>query len=147
MNPDAVKMAETRFWKSVNKTESCWLWNKHLTAAGYGGFWCEKTVLAHRYSVILHGTEIPNGMFVDHMCRVRSCVNPAHLRVVTVKENTLCGVGPSAMAAKRTKCPKGHAYTYRWRNERHCKICHREHFLRFVERNPNYYKQRCLSGG
>jgi hypothetical protein len=32
---------------------------------------------------------IPDGLQLDHLCRVRCCVNPNHLEPVTAKENTL----------------------------------------------------------
>src|SRR5690348_5568596 len=73
--------AERRFWKLVNKTETCWLWTGRLNH-GYGYF--RVTILpggsAHRFAWRVMGRgEIPVGMQLDHLCRVRNCVNPDHL--------------------------------------------------------------------
>lgn len=55
------------------------------------------------------GRPIPAGMHLDHTCRNRGCVNPAHLEPVTQRENTLRGMAPNAMAIKTGKCCRGHA--------------------------------------
>lgn len=67
-------------------------------------------------------------MVIDHICRARNCVNPAHLQVCTNRENILRGVGPTAINARKTHCPNGHPLS--WDNIRYrrgtksCKICH-----------------------
>lgn len=71
------------------KTE-CWIWQMKIhKTTGYGTVRVAgKDWLAHRwYYEQAHGP-IPEGMQVDHLCRVRTCVNPGHLEVVTPKENT-----------------------------------------------------------
>ena len=47
---------------------------------------------------------IPQGLVIDHLCRNKSCVNPAHLEAVTNTENVLRGEAPSAKAARKTHC-------------------------------------------
>lgn len=54
-----------------------------------------------------HGP-IPDGMVIDHVCRVRRCVNTDHMEVVTNKENILRGQSPWAVNARKTHCPRGH---------------------------------------
>lgn len=99
----------SKFWARVDKTGSCWEWSGKLTRQGYGYVSHARKVLrAHRVSLELHGREIPEGLVVDHICRNRKCVNPDHLRVVTNKENVLCGVGVTAIFARRTHCRNGH---------------------------------------
>ncbi len=67
---------------------------------------------------------IPEGMQLDHLCRVRCCINPDHLEVVTQRENILRGNGTAAVHAKKTHCPQGHEYSYRdKRGRRVCRIC------------------------
>lgn len=66
----------------------CWLWTRSVQTAGYGQILVEgRRWLAHRLIYTLLVGEIPEGMVVDHVCRTRRCVNPAHLQVVTVKQN------------------------------------------------------------
>lgn len=80
---------ETRFWGKVKKGPDCWIWQGTILSNGYGIFSISSTPynrqLAHRYSYILHKGPIEN--HIDHLCRVRNCVNPAHLEDVTQAEN------------------------------------------------------------
>lgn len=93
----------------------CWLWTGSVDWAGYGrirltGFRVRSMPGAHRVAwEATHGT-IPTGMVLDHKCRVRCCVNPEHMRVVTVRENTLCGTGPTALHANSSHCKRGHPF-------------------------------------
>ena len=112
---------EIRFWKYVEKggPKDCWLWTGSLID-GHGQFYAGKgqgpysngCELAHRYSWKLHGGTIPDGMVIDHKCRVRRCQNPAHMRVVTPRVNgTENNVSPLAVNAQKTHCQKcGNAY-------------------------------------
>lgn len=126
-----------RFWSKVEKTGTCWLWLGGHYNTGYGLFHVEgKSRGAHRVAYTLTtGTEPPAGMHLDHLCRNPSCVNPSHLEVVTPRENTRRGIGPSAKNAVATHCRYGHEFsdenTYVWRNRktgrshRVCRACHR----------------------
>jgi len=78
---------EERFWARVDKSGECWHW-AGSTTGGYGQFYARgKSIYAHRFSFELaHGT-IPEGLFVDHVCHQRACVNPDHLRLATTKQN------------------------------------------------------------
>lgn len=101
-----------RFWEKVDKTGECWIWVGAITkTSGYGAFNCGnyRYDSAHRVSVRLSGREIPKGMFVDHMCRTRSCVRPDHLRIVTPAVNVLENSrAPSAFNKLKTHCKRGH---------------------------------------
>lgn len=122
-----------RFWQHVHKTESCWLWIGSVTNAGYGHISVKRNkkvllYLAHRYSYEIHKGIIPEDHEIDHLCRVRHCVNPEHLEAVTHQVNVLRGQSPSAGHATKTHCPHGHAYTaentyYGPRGNRFCRIC------------------------
>jgi hypothetical protein len=85
---------EQRFWAKVNKTETCWLWTGATSGNGYGVFGVtRKMVMAHRWLYEHEIAPIPNERDLDHLCRVRLCVNPAHLEPVSRRENLLRGAG------------------------------------------------------
>ena len=80
-----------RFWSKVSKTDGCWEWSAALDRNGYGAFRFEGRMrLAHRISWFLHHGSFPE-LQLDHLCRNRKCVNPAHLEPVTNRENTIRG--------------------------------------------------------
>jgi hypothetical protein len=81
-----------KFWSRVTKTNSCWEYNGYRDRDGYGIIYINKNnkvklLGAHRFSVLLHGRDIPQGYVVMHHCDNPSCVNPAHLKPATVQEN------------------------------------------------------------
>lgn len=81
---------ESKFFVSP---DGCWLWVEYVDKDGYGRFRvADKKLRAHRVSYELYVDEIPNGLVLDHLCRKTGCVNPNHLEVVTVRENTLRGI-------------------------------------------------------
>jgi len=88
-----MEEARERFFSKVNKTETCWLWTAACTKKqGHGQFsYNGKPVLAHRFSWLLAGHTIPEGLCVCHaphsICGHRTCVNPQHLRVDTIAAN------------------------------------------------------------
>jgi len=74
------------FYK-INKN-GCWKWQAFKTHEGYGlKKESGRSMHAHRYMYLKHRGKIPNGLHLDHLCRVRDCVNPDHLEIVTVAEN------------------------------------------------------------
>lgn len=98
-----------RFWKKVACIPTgCWEWRAAATR-GYGVYAVERRAQrAHRVAFEALVGPIPEGMDLDHLCRNPSCVNPAHLEVVTHRENVLRGESPPAELARRTRCPEGH---------------------------------------
>jgi len=90
----------------------CWLWVGATAPNGYGHFGVERrTVSTHRWSYEYHMGPMPDGLQIDHLCRVRSCCNPAHLEPVTPRENTMRGETITAAHAAQTHCKRGHEFT------------------------------------
>ena len=120
----------------------CWLWTNCTNQYGYGlGRLHGRQTVAHRIAWELYRGPIPFRMQIDHMCRVRSCVNPDHLRLVTlaqnVTENSLSG---SAVNKAKTHCIHGHPFAgdNLWvekNGARHCRICRRVSQRKLVPRN------------
>ena len=104
---------ERRFWSKVEITDDCWLWSGAKNKDGYGSIRIEgKTVSAHRVSYELRFGSIPQGLVIDHVCRVHHCVNPDHLEPVTNEENLRRGIpNPAALNAVKTHCKHGHEFT------------------------------------
>ena len=99
-----------RFWAKVNKTNACWLWVGGKARGGYGQFRLGGMVAAHRFSYELLVRPIPAGFTIDHLCRTPACVRPDHLEPVTLRENIRRGNSVTAINARKTHCPQGHAY-------------------------------------
>lgn len=116
---------------SISKS-GCWLWTGCLSK-GYGLFRHEKSVqsTAHRFSYKYFKGTIPKNLQIDHLCKVRSCVNPEHLEAVTAKENLDRARHWSTLNREKDACPKGHKYTSEntyitSTGGRSCKRCNRE---------------------
>lgn len=125
-----------RFWEKVERRseQECWPWTGAKTSAGYGALW--PGLKAHRVAYELSVGPVPAGLVLDHLCRTRSCVNPAHLEPVTDRENVARGLGPTGrLAAARVRsrqtCLRGHPFdeanTMLWRDgARRCRECNRK---------------------
>lgn len=103
----------------------CWTWTRaHYPETGYplftvrgeDGKWRPRG--AHREAWKLYVGPIPEGLEPDHLCRNRGCVKasadeygPAHLELVTHRENMLRGNAPSAIAVRTNRCQRGHEFT------------------------------------
>ena len=107
----------------------CWKWTRGIMPSGYGRDKepsTHKTRYAHRLVWETIVGPIPKGLVLDHVCRVRNCVNPDHLRVVTPRENVLAdgSLAPTKANADKSSCPKcGGAYQVDARGERMCRAC------------------------
>jgi hypothetical protein len=108
----------------------CWIWQGAHDYDGYGLI--NRLPLhrgnAHIYFYKLHVGLVPEGLEIDHLCRVRDCVNPAHLKPKPHKENVLIGESPTAKNARKTHCKRGHELAgdniYIGSNGgRRCRIC------------------------
>jgi hypothetical protein len=122
--PEEKAPAEERFWAKVDKNGpvsdyrpdlgSCWTWTGATNSSGYGHLKVgvgRATTLAHRFAYGLLVGAIPEGLLIDHLCRNRRCVNPAHMELVTNRENIQRGFSALAEVAPRTHCTRGHEMT------------------------------------
>lgn len=123
-----------RFMAKVEVDENgCWLWTAYRNPKGYGKFGFgggNRVVMAHRWAYGHFVGPIPVEHEIDHLCRVRSCVNPDHLEAVTHRVNLLRGDTVTAKHAATTHCPKGHPYddvnTAVYDGSRQCRACRRK---------------------
>jgi len=132
---------------------NCWLWAGHIRSDGYGGIWNSiknQYDVAHRvvYEAIVG--KVSESLQLDHLCRVRSCINPSHLEPVTRKENILRGEGLAAKNARKTHCHNGHSLSggnlkIDSSGARQCKICKlaysRTYYQRNIEKRRRYARE------
>lgn len=134
----AIETVERRFWVRVDRDGPvpdyaphlgpCWLWLGTKNSYGYGRLIINKHERgAHRFAYERQVGPIPAGLEIDHLCRVRHCVNPTHLEPVTTTVNIRRGIRANSL---KTHCKYGHAFdeanTYRCHGHRYCRACGRE---------------------
>lgn len=142
----------------ISKAESgCWEWTgAPLKNSGYCRIkMAGKTVVAHRAVYEALVGPIPHGLQLDHLCRNRKCVNPAHLEPVTAKVNQARGQSPVSENAAKTSCKRGHPLSgsnlfVRNDGRRRCRTCERASQKRLQQkashklRHANYEQRRRL---
>jgi hypothetical protein len=143
-----------RFWPKVNKNGPvpphapelgpCWLWLGYCRdgEGRYPWMYFEgRPLAAYRVAYILLVGPIPEGLQLDHLCRVPPCVNPAHLEPVTQQENI------RRQCAAITHCPKMHEYTPEntafYDGKRRCRECTRINSARARRSWPQRLCEHC----
>ena len=133
-----------RFWSKVvpEPNSGCWLWVGSIKNNGYAQvtFKCE-VEYAHRLAYSALVGKIEDSLQIDHLCKVKCCVNPIHLEVVSQQEN-LRRAAAWTYQTEKLYCPRGHAYegknlyTNPNRPGRACRACHATKSL------ARYYKRK-----
>ncbi len=127
-----------RFIRSRRGNKQCWIWPYSVVQGGYGYAWDRarnRQTLAHRLAYEVLVGPIPDDMQIDHLCRNRLCINPAHLEPVSRQENIARGIATSARPQRENRCQYGHEFTPEntqivtrsdGRVERWCLTCRRD---------------------
>jgi hypothetical protein len=109
----------------------CWLWLGALCRDGYGQIRAPQHS-AHRAAYVAFKGDIPEGLEIDHKCRVRCCVNPDHLEPVTHRQNVeRADYTVNHRNGRKTHCKRGHPLASdnlvleKWRGKiaRKCRAC------------------------
>jgi hypothetical protein len=129
----AILGSEATAFRFIRKIElpkrgGCWLWTG-AKSNGYGCLFRRKngqgqTFWAHVVSYTAHKRLLAPGLELDHLCKVKHCINPDHLEAVTHRENVRRGRGVVAEQMARTHCAKGHELVLKW-GQRRCLECRR----------------------
>jgi hypothetical protein len=136
---------------TAEPNSGCWLWLKAHNRKGYGtiGVPGRKNKYVHRLTYEHFVGPIPEGLVLDHKCRVPLCCNPQHLRPMTIYENAALG-NPNAWQKVRTACPQGHPYAehsrMRAKGGRLCLLCAREAGRR-RDAKLKALRQKCRQSG
>lgn len=107
----------------------CHIWTGRTDACGYGIVSVDgNRKRAHRVAYEAARGPIPDGLVIDHLCRVRNCVKPAHLEAVTSMENMRRGLSFRLRNGMDDSCVNGHLYTvenslYGANDTVRCRIC------------------------
>ncbi len=119
----------------------CWLWMAGQNGKGYGVFKpsrSRRNAYAHRYAYEQLVGPIAPGLEIDHLCRVRHCVNPAHLEPVPPVINQQRGNSPNQIINRSGACLRGHPWTpestyyFPGGKKKRCRICVTADHLRWL---------------
>lgn len=94
------------------KGSYCWEWQGCLSTNGYAKLkWQTRSEFAHRILYAWLVAPLIHARFLvelDHLCRNRRCVNPAHLELVSRRENLRRGETVMSVNLNKTHCKRGH---------------------------------------
>lgn len=120
----------------------CLEWAGAKSDCGYGSFKYQgKPISSHRfaYALWVKKLEVKGDckLVIDHRCRNRACCSPAHLEMITFRENVLRGTSPPAIEKAKTHCLLGHPFSGKnlriSGHRRICRKCDRERASRYKQ--------------
>ena len=95
-----------------DEVTGCHLWTGTINDCGYGLIHYQgRNQRAHRVRYELECSAIDPKLDLDHLCRNRRCINPAHLEPVTRKENIRRSPIIGRQYDSMTHCRRGHEFT------------------------------------
>lgn len=104
-----LKSLDRIFDNLTEDQNGCWRWQGGHSQQGYGLVKHDgRRLMVHRVAYERLIGDIPDGLFTDHLCRVRDCANPWHLDPVPNGVNVLRGNGYAARNRRKTHCDTGH---------------------------------------
>jgi hypothetical protein len=126
-----AEAADRRWWRDAQQDFGCWIW-AGSSSGGYGTIWNgERNVMAHVYGWEMTRGPLPEGMELDHVCRVPLCVKFTHFEVVTRATN-ISRRPPANECRQGHPLVPGNVYRYPKSGARLCIACH-------PERRPNWF--------
>lgn len=133
MNAPAIDRLMARVVIDVERG-GCWIPTGALQSKGYAVISDEgEKVYCHRLAYEHFVGPIPDGLQIDHTCRVRACCNPEHLEAVTPRENNLRSLSPTWIAYRTDTCGRGHSLldAYEYGYGRICRTCQSQRSARY----------------
>ncbi len=140
-----------RFWSkcTLDHHRGCWLWIGRMGRGGYARWTMGQQCWAgHKFAFLRLRGSYDETLELDHLCRVRHCVNPAHLEPVTHTENVRRGVSVIAEHMKKATCIRGHEFevlpaTSARAGRRLCRVCMN---AKATERSLRRHRARIAAG-
>ena len=134
----------------IDPVTQCWNWTRKLDN-GYGRIWFRgKVWRVYRLLYTWKTGKVPKwknftDKEIDHICNNRACVNPNHLQLISHKENTLKGSGPTAVNKRKNRCKHGHLLVPDNRGSRKCPTCNKIYMSSEKRRayKRKYYQEHC----
>ena len=159
MTPEQILFGPGRYIEQPAPTDRplkgpCWIWQGQINQDGYGRATQmgpkNLSTSAHAAAYMVLKGPVPGGLELDHLCRVRACINPDHLEPVTHHENMLRG-----KQATLTHCKRGHEFTPEntkvsmnmcGNPGRTCLACAQLAYLKRYQKHPKPVTTHCVNG-
>lgn len=126
-----IRDLDTKLSMYAERVGECLLWTRALDKNGYGYVKVnQRSRLAHDVAYEHWVGPVPDGLVLDHLCRVRHCLEPKHLEPVTNAENIRRGFSPSMVASRAGVCKRGHKI----QTGKDCRVCGAMHQREYQQR-------------